>query len=314
MKKAEPPVYFFINTRKFQKTQIECTPLPSCAFLRLILISPSHGKAACIDGPKPYKRLLMSRMNLRVFSWICWLFLLTASGQARSDETAATDQVVPPPASQVLDPSGVLDTAAGTFDRISRKLLKLNSNHGFQVHLIVERVIIAETPTELAQRLKKAWLPGADGMVIVFEADTRTVGAGRLLERDKQGPEQVPSFVSSDLLNRAMLSIDPQLAHPEFLDVFTDNLVREFETYFQLRATPTPPERNFKVELVIIGTLALMGLIAIGARALIAHTSMADVQTYEFPDVDAVERLGAPSGAAVTARRFAATTPGEMNS
>lgn len=234
--------------------------------------------------------------------WICWLCAMTM-GQAAFDPLAAHD-APPAPEAGILDPGRLLEDSPETFKRISTKLRALENRHGYKIFLVTERVVISETPMELAERLRQAWLPKQDGLVVTFEADTHNVGAGRHLESHKQGPGRVPSFVATDLLNRALLGLDPALPHPAYLEALVDRLTAEFDAYFVRRATPPPPERNFKVELVVIGTLSLMGLLFLGIRALIRFSSMEDVQTFHFPEVTVAERLGAPSGGAVTARRF----------
>jgi hypothetical protein len=211
----------------------------------------------------------------------------------------------PAPESGILDESRIFKPESRSFQRISEVIQKLNAARGYQTYLVVEPVIIGESPLELAERLKQAWLTKQDGLVVVFETTGRNLGAGRHLESDETVPKQVPSFVTTDLLNRAVQVVDPTLPTETYLEAFMAELTAGLDTYFTLRDSPPPPERNFKVELVILGTLAVLGLASIAAREVIRNTSMADVQTYQFPEVSQPERLGAPFGAAVTSRPFA---------
>lgn len=209
------------------------------------------------------------------------------------------------PESGIQDQSRVFAPDSRSYQKISESIQKLNAARGFKTYLVVEPVIIGESPLELAERLKQAWLAKEDGLVVVFETNGRNLGAGRHLESEEKVPEQVPSFVTTDILNRAVQMTDPTLPTEAYLEVFIAELTAGLDAYFELRASPPPPERNFKLEFVILGTLAVLGLASIAAREIIRNTSMADVQTFQFPETPQPERLGAPFGAAVTSRPFA---------
>lgn len=85
-------------------------------------------------------------------------------------------------------------------------------------------------------------------------------------------------------------------------------LAGEFDGYSKLRDTP-PAARSMKIGLLVAGTLSLLGLGAIGVGGLVRHSYLAGARSFRFPAVDRPERLGAPCGGQVTARRFAPPAP-----
>jgi hypothetical protein len=78
---------------------------------------------------------------------------------------------------------------------------------------------------------------------------------------------------------------------------------------FTHHAALPPPVRSMKIGLVVVGTLSLLGLGAIGVGGFVRHNYGADIHSFRFPTVDRPERLGAPCGGIVTARRFAKPGP-----
>jgi len=174
---------------------------------------------------------------------------------------------------------------------------------------VVEPALIATSAPEMAAKLRQAWVPEGDGLVMVFESDSRHLGIGRDLTRSAENPPRVPSHELTALLNRALESADPKLATEAYVENLVEKLTGELNAYFKRRATPPPADRSVKVGLLVVGTLALLGLGAIGLSGLVRHSSMAGVRSFRFPTVDRSERLGAPCGGNVTARRFAPPGP-----
>jgi hypothetical protein len=174
---------------------------------------------------------------------------------------------------------------------------------------VVEPVLIAATAPEMAAELRQAWVPDGNGLVMVFESDSRQLGVGRDLTGSAENPLRVPSHELTALLNRALEAADPKLAKEAYIENFVEQLTGELDSYFKRRATPPPADRSVKIGLLVAGTLALLGLAAIGLGGLVRHSSMAGVRSFRFPTVDRPERLGAPCGGNVTARRFAPPTP-----
>lgn len=255
---------------------------------------------------------------IRLKHWLafllCWgAFALHLQGQEHPEWLAKTDGEKPPPVFGVVDENHFFNKNAGAFKRISEQLRKLETDHGYRIYLVVEPVLITTTPSELAAELRKAWIPNGNGLVLVFESNSHHLGIGWDLTsrpvHPLENPSQVPSHETSAMLARAKDSIDESLPPEPYLETLVTNLVREHDGYFSRLTEPPPPERSVRMSLLIIGTLALLGLGAIAAGALIRHSSMTAVGRFRFPVVDRPERLGAPCGGSVTTRRFASPVP-----
>ena len=215
-----------------------------------------------------------------------------------------------PPDFGVRDDSGFFSRNSGALKRISDQVRQLESDHGFRIYLLVEPVLIASSAPELAAQLQQAWVPGGDGLVVVYEADNRSLGFGRDMN-DRTGPHPpaaaVPTHETAAILMRAREGTDPDLAPEDFLETLMGNLVREFDGYFKRRQAPVPAGRSLRLALLTVGGLTLLALAAIGVGALIRLPAMAGARTFRFPVVDRPERLGAPcGGGCVITRRFRA--------
>lgn len=248
---------------------------------------------------------------MRMIHWLafclCGLMLVSLSAQdlEHSERKA--------PVFGIVDETGFFNQDSGAFKRISDQLRKLEADHGFKIYLTVEPVLISGSAPERATELFQEWLPEGDGLVIVFESDSRRLGVGRDLAGlpDKaENPARVPSHETTAILTRALESVDKQLAPEPYLEALIGKLTGGFEDYFKRRATPPPPQRSFRIGLLVAGTIALLGLGAIALGGFVRHSSMARTRTFRFPLVDRPERLGAPCGGSVTARRF--KPPGQL--
>jgi hypothetical protein len=213
-----------------------------------------------------------------------------------------------PPASGLRDDSRFFRKDTGAADRVSTQLRKLAEEHGFRIYLLVEPVLLGKTAPELAGELQQAWLPHGDGLVVVFEADSRSLGFGRDVDGGpgaESTAAQVPTHQTAAILQRVSESTDAQLPPDVFLETLLGNLTREFSGYFERRQAPPPAGRSMRLALLTLGALALLALAGIAIGALARLPSMAGRQTFRFPEVDRPERLGAPCGGGnVTSRRF----------
>ena len=217
-----------------------------------------------------------------------------------------------PPAFGVLDAGGCFSRNPGSLKRISDQVRKLEHDHGYMIYLVVEPVLISTTASERASELRQAWVPDGNGLVLVFETDSRNLGIGRDMIGNQSGagnPAQVASYETVAMITRAMQATDPKLGPDVYLESLVDKLAGEFDGYFKRRDTPPPAARSMKIGLLVLGTLSLLGLGAIGVGGLVRHSYLAGARSFRFPAVDRPERLGAPCGGQVTARRFAPPAP-----
>lgn len=254
----------------------------------------------------------MIRLKHWLAIFLCLGFLsLQARAQALPEEISNTGTESPPPFG-VLDKDGFLNRNPGALKRISDNVRKLDQDHGYQIFLVIEPLLIAGSASERASELRQAWLPEGNGLVVVFESDTRTIGIGRDIADDPNPaghPSRVPSYQTLSILARASEATDSKLPPEAYIETVMENMTAGFGDYFVRRDTPPPPERKMKIALLVVGTLSLLGLGAIGVGGLVRHSSMTPVRRYRFPVMDSLERLGAPCGGNVTARRFAPPSP-----
>ena len=246
--------------------------------------------------------------------WTMVLTLLGASAlsglsQALPDWLAENGAPKPPDFG-IQDEGGFFNRNSGARKRISEQLRKLEADHGFRILLMVEPVLIGTTAPELAAHLQQSWLPGGDGLVVVFESDSRNLGFGRDVGGEPTAEDsagRVPTHETAAILSRAQAATDPGLAPEAFVESMMGNLVAEFDRYFKLRNAPLPKGRSLRMGLLTIGGLTLLALGAIAIGTLVKLPSMAGTRSFRFPEVTRPERLGAPCGGGnVTVRRFRA--------
>ncbi len=239
---------------------------------------------------------------------ICWMAsVFIGQGQSLPD-WLAKDGVPKPPDFGIRDEGGFFHRDSGAFKRISDQFRQLEADHGYRIYLLVEPVLIGSTSTGLAAELRQAWLPEGDGLVVVFEADTRNLGIGRDLgvvpDPETRNPK-IPTHETAALIERAVGSVDPTLAPEAYIEMLMGRLVEECNGYFLLRQSAPPGGRSLRIGLLAVGALALLALMAMALGWLVRNSGMREVRSYRFPPVDRPERLGAPCGGSVTARRFA---------
>lgn len=212
-----------------------------------------------------------------------------------------------PPESGVLDEGGLFQRDSAALERIRGKVRQLENDYGYRMYVVVEPVFISTTPTELAALLQDAWLPDGNGIVLVYESDSRSLGFGRdVREKPESAISEalVPTHETAALLREVVDQTDAGLAPAAYLETLVVNLARGFDGYFKRRAAPPPPGRSLRFALLTIGGLALLALGAIAVGALSRMQSVAGSRSLRFPSVDQPERLGAPSGGGVVSRSF----------
>ncbi len=236
------------------------------------------------------------------------LGFLALSANAQSIDTQPVDESMSAaPDTGIVDEAKILSRDSEAYKNIVARLRELREKRGYKIYLVVEPVLIASTPPDLAAQLRDKWLPEGDGLVIVFESDSRSIGISQDLighpDQAERG-DNVPAFETSAAISRTTSAIDPKLAPEPFLDAMVTRLTTEFENYFKTREEPPPKGRGLKLTLLIVGGISLLGLVAIALGGLIRHSSMTVARRFRFPLVNRPERLGAPCGASVTSRRF----------
>ncbi len=248
----------------------------------------------------------------RLKYWMAVLILhgtltLAASGQALPD-WLIQDGYPKPPDFGIKDDGGFFGRNSGALKRISDQIRKLEADHGFRILLMVEPVLIGTSAPELAAQLQQSWLPDGDGLVVVFESDSRSLGIGRDVGGEPTSTDtsqRVPTHETAAILTRAREATDTEAGPEAFIESLMTNLVTEFDQYFKRCNAPPPRGRAMRLALLAVGGGTLLALGALGIGALGRLPSMAGTPNFRFPVVDRPERLGAPGGGGnVTVRRF----------
>lgn len=254
----------------------------------------------------------MIRINKLLAAWLGLGFMVFQVHGQSLQEALAADGVQAPPVFGVADVEGFFNRNAGALQRISDQIRRLDHDHGYMIYLVVEPVMMAATAPERATQLRNEWIPDGNGLVLVFESDSRSLGIGRDLVGDLTAsgkPVLVPSNETVAIITQAVNATDSRLAPEVYLETLVGKLTSGFDDYFKRRATPPPAGRTLKIGLLVSGIVALLGLGAIGLGGLIRHSRVTEVRSFRFPAANLPERLGAPCGANVTARRFAPQIP-----
>ena len=242
----------------------------------------------------------MRRLRLWNAVWLC----LVASMFCGLGQSLTIDPVPNSPTSGIQDDSGFFDRYPDTKQRISDRLRKLEADHGFCILIVVEPVLIGTSALEHAAELQQSRLPQGNGLVMVFESDSRRLGFGQDIAGDPT-TGRVPIHETAAILTRVRKATDPSLPAEVYIETLTGNLVKELDGYFKRRHAPAPAGRTVRLTLLTVGGLALLALGALGVGALVRLPAMAGKQRFKFPAVDRPERLGAPCGGGnVTVRRF----------
>jgi len=253
----------------------------------------------------------MLRSVKQGYRWI-WVLLGWAlsllAGQGQVLPRGGGSEIPPRPAFGVKDERGVFARDVETMRRISDALRNLEEKHGYKIHVVVEPVLIGTSPQETAAALQQQWLPEGNGLVVVYEADTKQIGVSQSVDEDiAVEVAQVPAFEVVVILSRVLGGMDGSLDSAAFLESLVNKLVEEFSAYFERSEAPVSAVRTLRMILLITGTLCLLGLGAMGAGLLVRNLDRNKGRILHFPEVDMPERLGAPyGGGSVTSRRFRA--------
>jgi hypothetical protein len=214
-----------------------------------------------------------------------------------------------PPADGLVDRAGLGQRNAALVAKLREDIRQLRDDHGFQLYILLESVLVSGDPQLLASRLRRNWIPKGDGMVLVFEMDTRSLGIGQSFEQEadptKAPPGQVPSYETNLILEKARLNVDAASAE-SMLATFATQVVDGYNEYFLRKNQPVPGERSVKMALIIVGGAAALALLGLMAALLVRRSDKrGGGRCFYFPDVQVSERLGAPyGGGEVSSRRF----------
>ena len=214
-----------------------------------------------------------------------------------------------PPETGVRDDAGMFHRQPSVLARITETVQQLRDEHDFHLYLVIESVLVSGDVQSMAADLQKRWVPKGNGLVLVFERDTKQLGMGNHYEQvfgtDKPSG-QVPTYVSVEIVSRAISGVNKDVPAEVFLEDLISRLAGGYNGYFQQEQVPVPGGRNLRLGLLIIGSVAGLGLVLLGAAWLVNRADRGGSRKCFFiPETEAVERLGAPyGGGEVSSRRF----------
>jgi len=249
----------------------------------------------------------MIRAAQRLFLLGTAVLMSSAAARAQTGHVAIDkwNPPPPPPAAGLMDDGGLFHRNPSIAEKIEDRLKALSKHHGFHMYLVVEPSIMTATPPDLAERLRLAWLPDGDGIVVVYESDSRSIGIGRqMMEDPAAGGPRVPGHVSEGIINGVLAATDRSLPSETYLETLVANLTEAFDSHFRRRAIGPPREQSYRLALAVVSVVATLGLLAAGVAALTKLKSVRGIRSFHFPPVEKPERLQAPAGASVTARAF----------
>lgn len=238
-----------------------------------------------------------------------WLGALVSGHGQSIDIPMAEDRIEAPPHAGVADHVGLVHRNPALLAKLTADIRQLREEHGFQLYVVLESVLVSGNAQSMATRLQRHWLPRGDGMVLVFEMDTRVLGIGQGLEQNMDpatnSPAQVPSYETMAILTKAGADLDRTSAET-MLETFVTSVVTGCNDYFRRKATPVPDGRSVRMGLIIVGGAAALALIGLLAALLVKRSDRrGGGKCFFFPETETAERLGAPyGGGEVSSRQF----------
>lgn len=240
------------------------------------------------------------------------LCVLCAPLIARAQLSGVGPKLPPPPESRIYDPGHVLDRNPAAYAEISAALKQLAEKYHYQVYLHVESVFLSESPQQVAEEARQAWVAGNDGLTIAYEADTRRVGFGQDISRSLEiepHPVSVPLHESSAIINAALKNAAQNAAPEKHLVSLVTGLAKGYTAYFQNLTVSQRPGQTRRQVLLLTGALCVVAL-GVLLYLMLRRRQGISTDRMEFPAADVSERLGAPCGAQVVSRSFRKTSYG----
>lgn len=234
-----------------------------------------------------------------------WL-AATGSGFSQASEFWRSEEELPSaPASMVLDRGDLLTRKPELARRISEKLLALRQDTGFELYLMIQSGLCSDEPLATASKLQDPWVPKRNGLVMVFETDSKRVAFGRPFLTDSNLGGVMPSLDTVAVIAKAAESIDRKLSDEQLVEILVDRLCEGFRGRLQQAAEPLPAGRTLRFGLFAVGSVSALALAALIVGWLVKRSNDHKARRYWFTEIDRPERLGAPfGGGSVSVRRF----------
>ncbi|HVJ46144.1 MAG TPA: TPM domain-containing protein, partial [Luteolibacter sp.] len=161
-----------------------------------------------------------------------------------------------PPPDGILDRAGLFQRSPEIRANIAGHIRQLREERGFLIYILIESVFVQGDPQTMAAGLREKWIPDGNGLVFVFEVDSRQFSVGQRLEQTvtQDGSiEGVPSYVTTAVLAQASADAKKNPLSPEgFLDVFVTRVADGLNGYFHRKDSPLPEGRTLRLGMIIV--------------------------------------------------------------
>lgn len=209
------------------------------------------------------------------------------------------------PASMVLDRADLLSRTPGLQNNVSNRLLELKQEHGFSLYLVIQSGLESDSPLTTASALQDTWVPDGNGIVVVYETDSKRVGFGRPYLKDPVFSDKLASFEMVTVISEAVHRIDRSLADEQIVVQLTEYLCDGFRDRIVENAAPPPAGRSLRLGLFMTGIASALALGTLIVGWLVRRGNEAKSRRFWFTEIDRPERLGAPfGGGSVVSRKF----------
>ena len=209
-----------------------------------------------------------------------------------------SDQPDEPPAApegMVLDQADLLARHPAVFERISTRLLALRKDTGFRLYVVIQSGLTTREPGVLAERLHEAWVAGPEGLVAVYETDSRKAAFSRPFLTHPEAATRLGSLDYFAVIGRALDGWDRKQPEPAQVEQLAGLLVDGFRAILKTAELQHPPGRTLKLALLLVGGAALLALGVVVACKFRRRPHQPG-DRFWFEDREQPERLGAPSG------------------
>ena len=215
------------------------------------------------------------------------------------------DENIPPaPPERVTDDSRFLASNSGALERMRAAVQQLEREHGFKIFVVIHSVLMDSNSQVLADLLQEAWVPDGNGLVVVYESDSKSLGIGCGYKGDLATSHgSVPSHEIMGILQKAMRGANHPMKPDLYVEELTLKLAEEFQHYFHRADSPLPQGRTPRLVALSLGVGAVVVLIGLGLGLLVRRPGGSLI--YHFQEMDIPQRLGAPyGGGKVMVHRF----------
>ena len=209
------------------------------------------------------------------------------------------DEHQQPPPSGLSDESNALGRNSTVQRQIIDELKSLEATCNYKLYVVVERSLIGTTPNVFASGLQQKWLPDGDGLVIIVETDTGSIGFGRKLDSGEgivNGTENIPDYTLLRIMTESLRASEGIDVKEVYILKLVTEISERIKGYYIEKQSPEAGGRSLRLALATIGLLSLLALGGMLVGWMLGKNGKKEGRTLKFPKTDLPERLGAPYG------------------